>query len=93
MTKAEQFIEEHTSNQANISIEISNGGKIQSCSIPWLTPDQARKAVEIAREEFIKQTVDWLTKHAIKYYINSKGFLSTDELVKDYELIMAMKDE
>ena len=44
-------------------------------------------------EEVIEQTVEWLTKHAIKYYINSKGFLGTDKLVKDYKLIMSMKDE
>ena len=58
-----------------------------------LCDQHALRAVEIAREEVIEQTVEWLTKHAIKYYINSKVFLGTDELVKDYKLIMSMKDE
>ena len=47
----------------------------------------------IAREEAIEQTVEWLTKHAKKYYINKERYLGTDELVEDYKLIMSMKDE
>ena len=58
-----------------------------------LCDQHALKAVEIAREEAIEQTVAWLTKHAIKYYINSKGFLGTDKLIEDYKLVMEMKDE
>ena len=85
MSKAEKFIEDYTKTCSN---ELSD-----VCFEAWVTPDQALRAVEIAREEAIEQTVEWLTKHAIKYYINSKGFLGTDELVKDYKLIMAMKDE
>jgi hypothetical protein len=84
MSKAEEFIKKNTN-------QLSNEDGFDY--IPWLTPDDARKAVEIAREEVIEQTVEWLTKHAIKYYINSKGFLGTEELVKDYKLIMSMKDE
>lgn len=89
MNKAEKFIQENTRNCSN-EIELHGLG----CQFhPWLTPDQAREAVEVAREEAIEQTVEWLTKHAIKYYINSKGFLGTEELVEDYKLIMSMKDE
>lgn len=95
MNKAEEFIKAKTRVGSNTS---SNGWRrkgvfVPSYSLPWLTPDDARKAVEIAREEVIEQTVEWLTKHAIKYYINSKGFLGTDELVEDYKLIMTIKDE
>jgi hypothetical protein len=96
MSKAEEFIQKNTkdcSNQYDFPEYFENGIKRLKEYQPWLTPEQARKAVEIAREEAIEQTVDWLTKHAIKYYINSKGFLGTDELVKDYKLIMSMKDE
>ena len=86
MSKAEKFIQSYTNNCFNYNSYAQD-------PIPWLTPDQALRAVEIAREEIIEQTVGWLTKHAIKYYINSTGFLGTDELVKDYKLIMSMKDE
>jgi hypothetical protein len=96
MSKAEEFIQENTkdcSNQYDLPEYFENGIKRLKEYQPWLSPDDARKAVEIAREEIIEQTVEWLTKHAIKYYINSKGFLGTEELVKDYKLIMSMKDE
>lgn len=89
MSKAEKFISDNTRYSSNAYWDKNDGDSY----FPWLTPDQARKAVEIAREEVIEQTVEWLTKHAIKYYINSKGFLGTDELVEDYKLIMTMKDE
>lgn len=98
MSKAEKFIQENTKNYSNEYLTDSKsdglGGYISRRNFSsWLTPDQARRAVEIAREEAIEKTAEWLTKHAIKYYFNSKGFLGTDELVEDYKLIMSMKDE
>ena len=86
MSWAEKFIQENTRNCSQL--HYNSACILRRC----ITPDQARKAVEIARNEAIEQTVEWLTKHAIKYYINSKGFLGTEELVKDYKLIMSMKD-
>lgn len=91
MSKAEEFIKLNTKTCSNINLSTGLMG-CDSFTL-WLTPQQAREAVEIAREEVIEQTVNWLKKHAIKYYINSKGFLGTDELVEDYKLIMSMKDE
>lgn len=91
MSKAEQFIQDYTRNCSNeMAFENEDGSKLYRA---WLTPDDAKSAVEIAREEAIEQTVNWLKKHAIKYYTNSNGFLGTDELVEDYKLIMSMKDE
>ena len=90
MTKAEKYIEDHTSNQANISIEISNRGKIQSCSIPWLTPDQARKAVEIAREETYDKIWHWLAEHINDYVVEGKG-RDIDLMFDDIK--QAIKDE
>lgn len=75
MIKAEEFIKNHTNNQANISIEISNGGKMQSYSIPWLTLEDTRKAVEIAREEMIDKAIGWIEEinnhHHIMRYSDS----------------------
>ena len=94
MSKAEKYISDCTRNCSNELIaHESRAGKEVISYNEWLTPDQARKAVEIARKEVIEQTAEWLTKHAIKYYVNSKGFLGTDELVKDYKLIMSMEYE
>ena len=97
MSKAEKFISDCTRNCSNEIFRNKDGSftniPLKGEYNPWLTPDQARKAVEIAREEVIEQTVDWLTKHAKKYYFDKERYLGTDELVEDYKLIMSMKDE
>lgn len=54
MSKAEKFIEENTKNCSNIEyIQCAYNQFYQ----PWLTPDQAKKAVEIAREEMIEKAL------------------------------------
>ena len=93
MSKAEQFIQENTRNCSNV---VPYSGMREGSELRyygWLTPDQAKKAVEIAREEVIEKTAEWLTKHAKKYYFNKEKYLGTDELVEDYKLIMSIKDE
>lgn len=47
MTKAEKFIQDYTNHCSN---ELVGGGYHE-----WLTPEQARAAVEIAREEMLKK--------------------------------------
>ena len=47
MTKAEKFIQDYTMGCSN---EIEEGVYHE-----WLTPEQARKAVEIARDEMLKE--------------------------------------
>ena len=102
MSKAEKFIQSYTNNcsneiwspypQINNDVRKIDGEPAKEFS-PWITPDQAKRAVEIAREEVIEETAEWLTKHAKKYYFNKERYLGTEELVEDYKLIMSMKDE
>lgn len=93
MSKAEEFIKAKTRIGSNTTKGWRrNGVSIPSYSLPWLTPDNAKCAVEIAREEAIEQTVEWLTKH-VKKYFNKDRYLGTDELVEDYKLIMSMNHE
>lgn len=47
MTKAEKFIQDYTNHCSN---ELKGGGYHE-----WLTPKQARRAVEIARDEMLKE--------------------------------------
>ena len=62
MSGAEKFIQEHTRNCSNDWYDdLLHGYE------PWLTPDQARRAVEIAREEMI----EWLKDNASNYIINT----------------------
>ena len=96
MSKAEEFIQENTkdcSNQYDFPEYFENGIKRLKEYQPWLTPDQARKAVEIARVEIY----EWLNKNAhlyiepIETIFGRIKVFNTDKLIKD--LKQAMKDE
>lgn len=81
MSKAERFIEEHTEDSFNYNSYAQD-------PIPWLTPDQARKAVEIAREEIY----EWLNSHNDYIVVNgSITRFDMEKCIKD--LKQAMKDE
>lgn len=68
MSKAEKFISDCTRNCSNELIAVeSRAGKEVISYHEWLTPDQALKAVEIAREEMI----EWLKENASEYIINT----------------------
>jgi hypothetical protein len=86
MSKAEQFIQDYTRNCSNeMAFTSMDGSKLYH---DWLTPCQAKCAVEIAREEIYK----WLLNH--NDYITVDGNITSydmEKLVKD--LKQAMKDE
>ena len=65
MSKAEKFISDFTRNCSNelCAVEDRFGKKVISYH-EWLTPDQARTAVEIAREEIY----EWLQKVSFDDY-------------------------
>ena len=66
MSRAEKFISDCTRNCSN-EVESPLYANPKLNFYPWLTPDQARRAVEIAREEMI----EWLKDNASKYIINT----------------------
>lgn len=51
MNKAEQFIKDCTKQCSNMVVSLDSD--IVCSYAPWITPDQALRAVEIAREEMI----------------------------------------
>lgn len=67
MSKAEKFISDYTRNCSNVFINPQLGGTEENH--PWLTPDQARRAVEIARAEIYQ----WLVNHYRDYMYNPTG--------------------
>lgn len=88
MSKAEEFIREHIRNCSNIMDGYYPNGK--QAYFPWLTPDQARRAVEIAREEMIEKFYDWLRNNAT-YIHPRKG---TEECITTLgKLREALKNE
>jgi hypothetical protein len=79
MSKAEEFIQENTKDCSNASLHV---GKYYE----WITPHQAKEAVEIAREEIIDKTLDFL-----KDKLYESGYIGIMDLCDEY--IKAMKDE
>lgn len=77
MNKAEKFIEENTRNCYNYNSYAQD-------PIPWLTPDDARMAVEIAKEEMIEKAIKWVE------YNNENGGCKFDGWVENIK--QAMKD-
>ena len=76
MSKAEKFIQDCTRNCSNelCAVEDKFGKKVISYH-KWLTPDQARRAVEIAMEEVIEKAIGWIkeinNRHHIMRYSDS----------------------
>ena len=90
MNKAEKFIQDYTRNCSN-EIDGWIDGKNSPFYQPWLTPDQARKAAEIAREEeleYVKYQLDLRLPETLDYngvQVDREDFIS--------DFIKAMKDE
>ena len=84
MSKAEKFIEDYTRKYSNEWYDdLSQGYE------PWLTPGQARRAVEIAKEEIIDKLRKWVAskneRDSFTFGYIDRHF---DELLKQ-----AIKDE
>jgi hypothetical protein len=91
MSKAEKFIEDCTRTCSNLLYRDYIEGFSKTVFQPWLTPEQAREAVEIASEEIYK----WLANHYRDYMYNPTGkkleaFFGMD-MIND--LKQAMNDE
>lgn len=88
--RVEKFIQEHTSNCYNYNSYAQD-------PIPWLTPDQARRAVEIAREEMMEDITIFL-EGAHEYTDNKVLQMQYDNegLIRDFREFVRnkiMKDE
>ena len=96
MTKAEKFIQDYTRNCSN-EMESPLYANPKLNFYPWLTPVQARKAVEIAREELLEKVCSFINDN-IGEYIDTRGYtgntfidIECDRFIND--LKQAMKDE
>lgn len=82
MTKAEQFIQDYTRNCSNELCAVEDRyGKTVISYHEWLTPDQALRATEIAKEETIDKACEWLLK-------NDSYAKPTEVLVRDFRKAM-----
>jgi uncharacterized Fe-S cluster protein YjdI len=102
MSKADKYIEENTRNCSN-AIQCYDGD-CNPCTIhnPWLSPDQARKAVEIAKEEMLNDICEWIEENIGEYcdgenimfsaiHIENIDIFGQERFIND--LKQAMKDE
>ena len=85
MSKAEKFIQDYTRNCSNLLYGDYIGGFNKTVYQPWFTPDDARKAVEIAREEIY----EWLKDNIHMYNGECEG--DRKAIIED--LKQAIKDE
>ena len=92
MSMAEEFIKAKTRIGSNTTKGWRrNGVSIPSYSLPWLTPDQARRAVEIAREEMIEKVCEFLDND-LCCYIKAQDFAIEHQRLKN-DFKQAMRDE
>lgn len=88
MSKAEKFISDCTRNCSNEylgdSKSVGHGGTISKRYFtPWLTPDQARRAVEIAREETLLEVAAWINDTFIFSKQAKEDFSQTFNITKE----------
>ena len=91
MSKAEKFILENTNYGSSDII-----GWDDNCLPiykPWLSPDQARTAVEIAREEMIEKACEYLDLHCNEVKTEDNGIAGwiDNEFIDNFR--KAMKDD
>ena len=92
MSKAEKFIQGCTRNCSNElgAIESIEGTRVISYH-EWLTPDQARRAVEIAREETTEKIKQLLKENYLIKSVDPLRWVSWEKVFND--LKQAIKDE
>lgn len=71
MSRAEKFIQDYTTNCSNMIIPTEYG--CVDIYHPWLTPDQARRAVEIAKKETIEKACEYLDLHCNEVKTEDNG--------------------
>ena len=82
MSNAEKFISEHTRNCSN-EMESPLYANPKLNFYPWLTPDQARRAVEIAREETLLEVAAWINDTFIFSKQAKEDFSQTFNIMKE----------
>lgn len=84
MSNAEKFIQDYTKKCSNelCAVEDRFGKKVISYH-DWLTPDQARRAVEIAREETLLEVAAWISDTFIFSKHAKEDFSQTFNIKKE----------
>ena len=92
MSRAEKFIQYRTKNYSNEK-RITVGKISHWEKQPWLTPDEARKVVEIAKEEIIEKACDTYCKVCGHYVHTVPTHICRHDCRYYSDFKQAMKDE
>ena len=84
MSKAEKFIQDYTRNCSNENGGWTDGDYVQIYQ-PWLTPDQALRAVEIARGETMQEVKEKLLMMLNTSIDNKHFFEQLDDYIDELE--------
>ena len=90
MSRAEKFISDCTRNCSNYT-GVINKKTYEGYYIPWITPEQARKAVEIAREEMFEKVCEFLDND-LCCYIKAQDFAIEHQRLEN-DLKQAIRNE
>jgi len=73
MTEVDRYIDTYTKTCSN-ELQFFSDDSYTKVKLyqPWLTPDNARRVAELAREEVITELQEWLGE-AILEHLNAKG--------------------
>ena len=82
MSRAEKFIIDSTKNYSNEK-RITVGKISHWEKQPWLTPNEARRAVEIAREETLLEVAAWINDTFIFSKQAKEDFSQTFNIMKE----------
>ena len=92
MSKVEKFIQDYTRKCSNELCAVEDRFEKKVISYhEWLTPDQARKAVEIAREEVIEKMKQFLKENYLVKSTEPLRWVSLEKVFNDFK--QAIKDE
>lgn len=84
MSRTEKFISDCTRNCSNeIIVPTQDGNSYTKGYTHWLTPDEARRAVEIAREETLLEVAAWINDTFIFSKQAKEDFSQTFNIMKE----------
>lgn len=87
MSKASDYIRDYTRDCSNIFESYCPNGK--QAYFPWIHPKQARKAVEIEKQEVIEKAAEFLRNNLCNYFDASRE--DYDKFIEDFKIVINEK--
>ena len=91
MKAVEEYIKGHIRNDSNTSRGWHNRGvSVPTTYTPWVVPNVAREAAQIAREETIKEVCEYIKSHRENVKTEDNGIIGWigDDFIEDLKKYM-----